>query len=395
MRMTPPLNGLPGFRLKSLELPHAHARRPDRLADLDMVGSNPGALRARCYMPADLPRNAPLVVALHGCTQTAGDYDNGTGWSRLADREGFALLFPEQQRANNPNLCFNWFLPEDIGRGGGEALSIRKMIDTLVRREGLDSTRIFVTGLSAGGAMAAVMLATYPELFAGGGIIAGLPYGCASTVPEAFDRMRGVGLPSKAALAERMRRASPHQGPWPRLSVWHGTADHIVTPANARALTAAWAELHGLDDAPRITVDHGFPRRIWRDRQGRELIEEYSITGMGHGVPIDVKGEDHLGEIAPYMLSAGISSTLHLARFFGLVEQEATLLVGHDAIPRPADAPSPDRIGAHLPPLQRAPGHRPLPDQAAQPDALQGRHARASGIRKVIEDALRSAGLMR
>lgn len=88
----------------------------DRLSDQGDFGSNPGALRARIYVPDVLPEAAPLVVVLHGCTQTAAGYDHGSGWSQLADQEGFALLFPEQQRANNANLCFNWFVPSDTKR---------------------------------------------------------------------------------------------------------------------------------------------------------------------------------------------------------------------------------------------------------------------------------------
>src|SRR4029453_18745537 len=88
----------------------------DRLSDLAAFGSNPGQLRARTYTPDNLSAGAPLVVVLHGCTQTAADYDYGSGWSSLADRYGFALLFPEQQRSNNSNLCFNWFAPGDLRR---------------------------------------------------------------------------------------------------------------------------------------------------------------------------------------------------------------------------------------------------------------------------------------
>ena len=96
------------------------------LTDLLDFGSNPGALRGKAYIPEDLPRNAPLVVVLHGCTQTAAGYDYCSGWSRLADRHKVALLYPEQQRSNNPNLCFNWFVPQDIRRDAGEAFSIGK-----------------------------------------------------------------------------------------------------------------------------------------------------------------------------------------------------------------------------------------------------------------------------
>jgi phosphoribosyl-ATP pyrophosphohydrolase len=97
----------------------------DRLSDLTQFGLNPGNLRARVYIPTGLPAGAPLVVVLHGCTQTAAGYDHGSGWSSVADRYGFAVLYPEQQRANNPNLCFNWFRPGDCRRDAGEPLSIR------------------------------------------------------------------------------------------------------------------------------------------------------------------------------------------------------------------------------------------------------------------------------
>ena len=165
------------------------------LTDFGNFGSNPGGLTARCFVPENLPTGAPLVVVLHGCTQTAADYDRGAGWSTLAAEQGFALLYPEQVRSNNANLCFNWFVPEDIRRDAGETLSIRQMIAAMVKAHGLDGRRIYVTGLSAGGAMAMALLALYPEVFAAGAIIAGVPFGAATSVPEAFDRMRGSGLP--------------------------------------------------------------------------------------------------------------------------------------------------------------------------------------------------------
>jgi poly(hydroxyalkanoate) depolymerase family esterase len=355
------------------------ANAPGRLAPMQDFGSNPGALLARTYLPDDLPAGAPLVVVLHGCTQTAAGYDRGAGWSTLADRAGFALLFPEQQRANNANLCFNWFEPGDTQRGRGEALSISQMIETMVARHGLDRGRVFVTGLSAGGAMAGVMLATYPELFAGGAIIAGLPYGSAASIPEAFDRMRAHGLPNELRLQELVRAASQHDGPWPRLSIWHGSADRTVHPANAAAIAGQWRAVHALSAEPSASeqVD-GHSRRVWRNAVGRELIEEYSIAGMGHGTPI--AGD---GQAGPFMLAAGISSTRRIARFWGVATGEAATTAPR--LGAAAAAPvRPDAIAATA--ATRAQGE---PSREPAPMAAAG------GVRKIIEDALRSAGLMR
>ena len=312
-----PLRGedrrLPGLlRTQGLATHPGH----DRLSDLPQFGSNPGQLRARTYLPPDLPHGSPLVVVLHGCTQTAASYDFGSGWSSLADRHGFALLFPEQQRSNNPNLCFNWFRPGDCQRDAGEPLSIRQMIESFVASHDIDRRRIFVTGLSAGGAMTSVMLATYPDVFAGGAIIAGLPYGCATTISEAFDRMKGNGLADADGL---VRGASGHGGPWPIVSVWHGSADQTVHPTNADAVLRQWRLAHGLEEKPtRIELIDSYPRRVWCDGNGRPLIEMYNITGMAHGTPLATHGSDGCGASGPHMLEANISSTRRIAEFWGL-----------------------------------------------------------------------------
>ncbi len=133
------------------------------LVETKDFGSNPGGLRMFSFAPDNLQPAPGLVVVLHGCGQTAAAYDLGAGWSMLARHYGFALLMPEQQSLNNANGCFNWFNPDDIARDRGEACSIRQMIARAVDDIGIDRTRIFVTGLSAGGAMTSVMLATYPK----------------------------------------------------------------------------------------------------------------------------------------------------------------------------------------------------------------------------------------
>jgi poly(hydroxyalkanoate) depolymerase family esterase len=361
----------------------------DRLSPLGNFGSNPGALQARYYLRADLSDGAPLVVVLHGCTQNAASYDHHSGWSQLADQEGFALLYPEQQRANNPNLCFNWFLPTDTARDLGEVFSIRQMIEAMVVTHGLDRKQIFVTGLSAGGAMAAAMLATYPEVFAGGGIIAGLPFGCATTVPEAFDRMRGHGGPSEQELQRLVRKASKHNGQWPRISIWQGSGDHTVASANAESIAAQWRGVHKLDTAPtHSTSGPGRSRQVWANAAGEAKIEINMIADMGHGTPIG----NGLGAAGPYMLDVGISSTQEMARFWGLGDADDARgsARARSAPPRTATVETRPSI-SHL----RTASVSPAKAMPAEPARIDGEFSQGGAVKKVIVDALRAAGLMR
>lgn len=300
--------------------------RSDRLRAITGFGSNPGNLRMFAYAPKHIARPPALIVALHGCTQTAASFDTGTGWSTLADKLGFVVVYPEQVRSNNPHSCFSWYVPGDTERDRGEALSIRQMVERAVQDFGVDRQRVFVTGLSAGGAMASVMLATYPDVFAGGAIIAGLPYGSAATVEEAFAAMAGQRTRSPGALGDRVRQASPHQGPWPKVSVWHGSADPTVTPSNGEDIARQWVHLHGLSPEPNHEdVVAGHPRRVWKDAAGETIIEVYAISGMAHGVPLATgTNSESCGAAGPFFLDSGISSTHHIAKFWGLIENEAS-----------------------------------------------------------------------
>jgi poly(hydroxyalkanoate) depolymerase family esterase len=295
---------------------------PDRLREVTSFGPNPGNLRMFTYVPERVSPSPALVVVLHGCTQTAAGYDHGAGWSTLADRYGFVLVFPEQQEANNLKRCFNWFQPEDTRRGHGEAASIRQMVDCALKDNAADPARVFVTGLSAGGAMASTMLAAYPDVFAAGAIIAGLPHGCASSVSEAFECM----FQGKALSAEEwgalVHGASQHRGPWPKVSVWHGTADATVRPMNAGEIIKQWTNVHGLAASPNRTDSvNGYPHRVWSNAAGEDVIEEYVITGMAHGTPLAVSGDSSCGIAGPFLLDAGISSSDHIAAFWGLAEK--------------------------------------------------------------------------
>ena len=325
----------------------APAACPTRLRELTGFGANPGNLRMFAYAPEHLPPMAPLVIALHGCTQTAEEYDHGTGWWSLADSLGFAVVYPQQQPANNPKSCFSWFLPGDIARGHGEALSIREMVDYAIAKFATDHRKVFVTGLSAGGAMASVMLATYPEVFAGGAIIAGLPYGCASNVQQAFEAMFAEQGHPAQALGDRVRAASRHREPWPKISVWHGTSDPIVKPSNGEDIIRQWTNVHGLPDSPSYQELIGsYTRRVWSDTNGEALIEAFTIGGMAHGVPLATMtgGE---GATGAFFLDVGISSTHHIARFWRL--HESLVEMPRAAAPMSAPIQIPTRTAAELP----------------------------------------------
>jgi poly(hydroxyalkanoate) depolymerase family esterase len=320
LRLLPKLsafNGLPGYGRGLSPAPSSP------LVEINDFGSNPGGLRMFAFVPEHLPRSPALVVVLHGCGQTAASYDLGAGWSTLAERFGFALLMPEQTASNNANTCFNWFNPDDIARDSGEAGSIRQMIARMTGDHNIDSRRIYVTGLSAGGAMTSVMLATYPDVFAGGAVIAGLPFGIAGNVREALSGM--MASPSRPAseLGDLVRNASTHKGPWPKLSVWHGSADRTVNPANADEIVKQWLDVHGLPLAPMSSGEvDGHPRDVWWNADGETIVESYTITDMAHGTPLGDSGHDErFGEEGAFLIEAGISSSYHIANFFGLTEQ--------------------------------------------------------------------------
>src|SRR5215204_1350622 len=190
--------------------------RSGTLSEVPSFGSNPGKLKMFKYTPTRLQEPAPLVIVLHGCNQSAAYFER-SGWAKYADENGFVLLVPEQQFGpgpvffpegrNHPTRCFNFAELRDSRRDSGEALSIKQMIDTIADQVSIDPSRVFVTGLSAGGGMTAVMLATYPEVFAGGAIIAGLPYRCGT---------RTATAPADCGVTLQGHPAQP--GPQPHIS---------------------------------------------------------------------------------------------------------------------------------------------------------------------------------
>ncbi len=293
------------------------------LEEVKAFGSNPGAIRMYRYVPAGLPPGAPLVVALHGCDQDAKSYGRQAGWNALADRYRFAVLYPETGISNHPMRCWNWFRPRDQVRDGGEAHSVKQMVDAMIAAHRLDGERVFVTGLSAGGAMANALLAVYPDVFAGGAVMAGVAYGCASSVLTAAACMNGTRTLDDGQLLGAARRGyAGYTGPYPVVSVWQGTADVVVSPVNAEEIALQWRKIHGVDSRPAETeIIQGSRRRVYRNDDGREVVEVWEINGMGHGISVDPDGTggEAGGVTGPYAFDMNIWSSHRAAVFWGLI----------------------------------------------------------------------------
>ncbi|NED04590.1 PHB depolymerase family esterase [Streptomyces sp. SID6648] len=302
----------------------AEARAAAALERVTSFGANPGGLNMYVYRPAALPADAPVVVALHGCTQSAQVYSDNAGLNTFADRHGFLVVYAETTTANNANKCFNWFQPGDTRRGQGEAASIRQMVAHAATSYGADTGRVQVTGLSAGGAMTSVMLAAYPDVFAAGAVVAGIPYGCGTDIVSAFGCMSPGVDRTPAAWAQAVRDAHPgYAGPWPRVAIWHGDNDATVAPRNADELRDQWTAVHGLGQTPDRTSTIG-PDSTRRSEylaadDGASVVEVNRVPGIGHGTPVDPgSGAEQCGSTGTQHFIDSICSSYWITRFFGL-----------------------------------------------------------------------------
>ena len=292
------------------------------MTQVTTFGSNPGNLLMFSYAPQAMPQSAPLVLALHGCSQTASVFSNA-GWNGLADTYKFYVVYPQQQSQNNTQTCFNWFgntsgNTADITRGQGEAESIVEMIDSMKSTYSIDPKRVFVSGFSAGAAYAVALMAMYPDVFAAGASFSGLPFGCANSLSTAYTCMYAPPMNTPAQWGTLARAGFPgYAGEYPRLSVWQGSTDTTVSTSNLAALVAQWTDLTGASATPTTSnTVGGYPHNEYASTAGVVQVESYSVTGMGHAVAIDTAAS--CGTADSYDINEQVCAVDYAAKFFGL-----------------------------------------------------------------------------
>lgn len=251
-------------------------------------GSNPGALAMYRFVPTGLPRGRPLVVLLHGCTDTATNFSSTSGFEALATQRQFALLVPQQQVTNNVQLCFNWFESGDQTRGAGEMQSIVQMVDRMVTDTGSDPQQVFIAGFSAGAAEVVNAIATHPDRFRAAVVAAGIPFKCTESYfgpPGATSCISGIDS-TPQVHGVRVRSAfSAFTGSYPRVSIWQGMSDPFVAPMNRLELVQQWTNVHGIDQTADGTmpISTGGTRSFFRvSANGDALVELNEVPGAVH-----------------------------------------------------------------------------------------------------------------
>ena len=300
----------------------------NEVIDIDDFGENPGNLGMKVYISEsvknDSVSNIPVVVALHGCSQTLKNLMEGSGWNELAEENGFIVLYPMQKFINNTSLCFNWFKNKDISKDKGESRSIKNMIDYVIKHYKIDQQKVFIYGLSAGAAMSVSMMANYPEMFQGGAIFAGAPHGIAKNGFQGMKVM--VNVPNRTS--EQWGQEIPNYNEkidYPNLVVVHGEDDNVVNIKSSFELIKQWKYLKKVDNEDRIKEDNfsdnDLVQRIsYTDSSDQECIIFYQLKGVGHEITVD-EGEKNNqgGKTNMYAKDIGFYSTYFVVKDFGLL----------------------------------------------------------------------------
>lgn len=296
------------------------------LTHIKEFGSNPGNLKMFVYEPQNQTVALPLVVVLHGCTQTAKSCAEQTGWNKLAMMHNFCVLYPEQSILNNVENCFNWFRPNDQEKDKGEPASIMQMINYLKSQKRIDSTRIYITGLSAGAAMSTIMLSVYPQVFDKGALFAGGPYKAAQSSVKGGAAMLGMVSKSPEDWGELVKKQNPgFSGTYPEIMVVHGGADPVVSTNNSNQLIKQWVNLHETDYVEDEHYEHfhnnaDVELTIYKNKNDLPVITYYRIKQMGHALPVDTGNcSTQGGKTSLFSVDKNFHSTFWAADFFGII----------------------------------------------------------------------------
>ncbi len=270
-------------------------------------GNAAGSRHYKLYVPASAGEGSaplPLVVMLHGCTQDPDDFAAGTQMNAAAEAQGCLVLYPQQSQGANSSKCWNWFNAADQQRDAGEPSIIADMTREIMAQQGVDASQVYVAGLSAGGAMAAILGVAYPDLYAGVAVHSGLPVGAATDLPSALAAMRS----GASGTATRSRSANGQTFKGIPLIVFHGDADHTVNRRNGDQVIAGTAPASA--GAPRRTDGkvpdgHAYTRTVHADAAGTPVAEHWLIHGFGHawsggsaaGSYTDARGPDATAEM--------------------------------------------------------------------------------------------------
>lgn len=292
-------------------------------------------------------KSVPLVLMLHGCMQKPEDLATASGMNDLADANNFLVVYPEQVAAANPLSCWNWFDPKHQARDEGEPALIAAVIQDLRSSYSIDTKRIYVVGISAGGAMAVVMAASYPELFGGLGVIAGEEYKAGTTVEAGLASMKVGGPdPNQQGLLAYQAMQKSLSGSKKRMPViaFHGTKDPYLNPLNTDQLIAQWAQTNDyLDDGKdndSISVQspsetkgavpngYSYTRGQYKDSNGRWLMEKWIVEGLGHAWP----GSPIANQFAD---PKGPKASAEIWRFFGETNLDSSVSPGTSPTVKP------------------------------------------------------------
>jgi poly(hydroxyalkanoate) depolymerase family esterase len=305
------------------------ATSANALDEVENFGSNPGNCEMYVYEPTSLKKdqNSPLLVAIHGCNESANKLSKQAGWNDLADRYRFRILYPQTKYTNNGQRCWNWFNAGDTYDGQGELGSIREMIAYMMKNYAISDEEVFIYGVSSGGAMTSAAMANYPELFQAGCVYAGGPFGVASSPMRAMKTMANPDDRSSEDLAASVLKQSGEDVThYPRVVVVHGTRDPIVDSKNGELVCKQWAALHSMEEkhlrSSLVNNREDLVLMEYSGVTGEVLVSHLEIKKMMHAIAIDPgDGPEQGGKRSIFSLDYDFHSSLWIARQMGLIKK--------------------------------------------------------------------------